>query len=270
MSAASATQASSSLHFGYLSQNSLWNPFTFLKFTTSLFLAGPSSVLFCLAEKRLWFWRLWVQWVFVPVHVAPNYERNSISTTQMVVFQEAIDFMGCVGIILMYHISLQPTQHFPPDCPGLWNLFPPPEPLWVSSCHDCFSAPFHPLLFQWRTTWASPALAFNPVLHLVGWGLSGCRPAGPGSRERQVTIDDLLLFVAVWRALPPLNIWPSLQRVYCTWSKAVTNGHGWNCLPKKFLAFPFPLTASGRILISSLVSTWGFSEEGDWDKKSVM
>lgn len=119
MSPASATQASSSLHFGYLSQNSLWNPFTFLNFTISLFLIALSSVLSFVAEKRLWFWRLWVQWVFVPVHLALNYQRNSISNTEVVVFQEAFDYIGCVGIIFVYYISLQPTQHFPPACLSL-------------------------------------------------------------------------------------------------------------------------------------------------------
>lgn len=40
--------------------------------------------------------------------------------------------------------------------------------------------------------------------------------------------------------------------------QSLTSGHGQSCLPKKHLAFPFPLTTQRRILISSLVSTGGF------------
>lgn len=60
--------------------------------------------------------------------------------------------------------------------------------------------------------------------------------------------------------------------------QSLTSGHGWSCLPKKHLAFPFPLTASGKNPYLQLGFHLGFFvcvflvffKEGAWDKKSVM
>lgn len=64
---------------------------------------------------------------------------------------------------------------------------------------------------------------------------------------------------ACWRV--PLPLWGG---GICTWSKAVSHKWPWmESLAKEISGLSLSLIASGRVLISSLVSTWGFSEEGD-------
>lgn len=113
---------------------------------------------------------------------------------------------------------------------------------------ECPHAPSHPLLVQWRRLhqpgqrWLS-----NSVLHLVGLLglLLGHSPRRGGEA------DDLLHFQLGWRWPLPLGTTAGLPCKECAVLEAKqshTDGHGWNCLPKKFLAFPFPLTASGKNL----------------------
>lgn len=98
-----------------------------------------------------------------------------------------------------------------------------------------------------KTTSASPALSFNPVLHSVGF-LVLLLDCSHRWRKRQMRIDDFLHFQPVWRVPFPLGTSGlSLQRVHSTWSKAVKHKcYRWNCSPKKFLVLPFPLTSSGK------------------------
>lgn len=94
---------------------------------------------------------------------------------------------------LMYPVSLQPAQHFlPAVCLCLWEIsFPNPWAFGVSLWNDCFSAPFHLLLFCVENS-GSLALAFNTVLHSVGCVTSCWEAVGTDCGERQMTVDGLL------------------------------------------------------------------------------
>lgn len=113
---------------------------------------------------------------------------------------------------------------------------------------ECPHVPSHPLLVQWRRLHqAAQCWLSNSVLHLVGLLglLLGCSPR---RGERQMMRWPAAL-PAGWRGPLPLGMTSGLPCKECTVLEAKqshTDGHGWNCLPKKFLAFPFPLTASGK------------------------
>lgn len=102
-------------------------------------------------------------------------------------------------------------------------------PHWVS-CSGCFSAPSHPLLFQA----ASPALTFNPALtDKSEWSIDvRLRALAAGRRMVQVTCCTPRLLESTTPAWGRASVLGAEQ--------PHTDGHGWNRLPKKFLAFPFP------------------------------
>lgn len=83
-----------------------------------------------------------------------------------------------------------------------------------------------------------------------------------------MTVDDSCTFSWLESTTPTLNnIWPSLQRVYCTASKAVHTQMAMDGIVCQRNCWPFlPLN---RIREESLSLAWfhiRFFEEGDWDK----